>query len=77
VPDDDLPAVLAEQVRDPDAETWKPLAGPLEWEERTESVGAGWTDGTEQFEGLAVRDASNEEAYISSTLYAPDLTRML
>jgi len=69
VPDDAL--------RDPDADEWKPVAGPFEWEERSEASKAAWTDGRERTEGLAVRDAFNDEAYIASDLYAPDLTRML
>ena len=64
-------------LRDPDADRWKPVAGPFEWEERTEASKAAWTDGREQHNGLAVRDAFNDEAYIVSDLYAPDLNRML
>lgn len=77
MPDDDLPAVLRNRVRDEDAEEWIPMSGPLEWERRTEAIQASWTDGGESYEGLGVRDSFNEDAYIISTLFAPDLRRML
>lgn len=63
-------------VRDPEADKWKPASGPMDWEERTESVSANWTDGGEAQEGLAIRDTFNGEAYILSTLYSPDISGM-
>jgi len=79
---DDLPAVLADRVRDPNAEEWKPVAGPLEWERRTHGTEGEWCVGgdpseVEKVDGLAVRDGFNGDAWILSSLYTPDLRRMV
>lgn len=60
-------------IREENPDEWLPASGPLEWEGRTESVEG------QQEEGrcLAVRDAFNPDAFIISTVYAPDLNRML
>ncbi|ALJ99675.1 hypothetical protein BGV91_gp12 [Haloarcula californiae icosahedral virus 1] len=82
MPDDDLPAVREERVRDPDADEWKPLTGPMEWERRTHGDEGEWTVGgdpseVDEVKALVVRDGFNDEEWIISSLYAPDLNRML
>lgn len=79
--DDDLPAILTDQVRNTDAEAWLPISGPLDWEERTHGELGEWSAGdpseTNAENALVIRDGFNTEEWIISTVYAPDLMRML
>ena len=80
--DDDLPPILSKRVRDPDADEWNPVAGPLDWERRTHGTEGQWCIGSdpsevEQVNGLALRDGFNGDAWLLSSLYPPDLREMV
>ncbi|AAY24942.1 ORF 16 [Haloarcula hispanica virus SH1] len=74
---DEVPDDLAATIRDEEPDEWIPVAGPLSWEQRTQGSEGTYTNGREAFDALAVRDTFNDEAFIISTLYCPDLMAML
>lgn len=66
---------------DEDAEAWKPVTGPLEWEERTQGREGEWCVGgspseVTKREALLVRDGFESDAWALSDTYTPDLRDM-
>jgi hypothetical protein len=74
VPDGDLPSIPPE---DGDEGEGQPMTGPFWWERRTRSQEVSWMEGRQSHQGIAIRDTEDDEAYICSTLYTPDIRGMI
>jgi hypothetical protein len=65
------------RVRNQHADEWKPVTGPLEWEEMVESVKVQWSVVDGKRSGIAVRNKANMEESIISTEYIRDIAKMV